>query len=264
MRYLVLYARLGRIILHLLLGVSIVLLLYPFLSLERRHAIVRWWSHRVLSLCGTALVVKGGLPTGPRIFVMNHISWLDIYALNALKPSHFVAKSEIRGWPLIGLLCDRAGTIFIERGKRHAVHQVIHQLAERMKQGHTSAVFAEGTTTRGDQLLPFHANLLQAAVQAHVPVTPVALRYWHHEQRSEVPAYVDGMSLVESMSKVVMTPGMVAELCLLPELHREEFKTRHALAKAAQNAISAHLGVSVAGATPVRSGSIGRENATLL
>jgi 1-acyl-sn-glycerol-3-phosphate acyltransferase len=246
--------------LHLLLGVNIVLLVYPFLRLAQRTAIVRWWSHRVLSLCGISLVVKGSLPAGPRIFVMNHMSWLDIYALNTLKPSHFVAKSEIRGWPLIGLLCDRAGTIFIERGKRHAVHQVIHQLTERMKQGHTSAVFPEGTTTRGDQLLTFHANLLQAAIEAHVPVTPLALRYWHHEQRSEVPAYVDGMSLLESMSKVVMTPGIVAELSLLPELHPEQFNTRHALARAAQDAISAHLGLSVAGTTPLRPGSIECEN----
>jgi 1-acyl-sn-glycerol-3-phosphate acyltransferase len=249
-------------ILHLLLGVSIVLLLYPFLGLERRHTVVRWWSHRVLSLCGMTLVVKGDLPAGPRLFVMNHISWLDIYALNALKPSHFVAKSEIRGWPLIGLLCDRAGTIFIERGKRHAVHQVIHQLAERMQQGHTAAAFPEGTTTRGDQLLPFHANLLQAAIEARVPVTPVALRYWHHEQRSEVPAYVEGMTLVESMSKVVMTPGMVAELTLLPELHPEEFKTRHALAKAAQDIMSRYLGAPVAGASPTRPDNGTRENLT--
>jgi len=257
MRRLVSSVRLGRMILHLLLGVGIVLSVYGFLGLSRRTAIARWWSRRVLSLCGMTLVVKGNLPAGPRIFVMNHISWLDIYVLNSLKPSHFVAKSEIRGWPLIGLLCDRAGTIFIERGKRHAVHQVIHQLAERMQQGHTAAVFPEGTTTRGDQLLPFHANLLQAAIEAHVPVTPVALRYWHHEQHSEVPAYVEGMTLVESMSKVVMTPGMVAELSLLPELHPEEFKTRHALAKAAQDAISHHLGVSVAGTTLLRPGSSG-------
>jgi hypothetical protein len=89
------------------------------------------------------------------------------------------------------------------------------------------------------------------------------LRYWHHEQRSEVPAYVEGMTLVESMSKVVMTPGMVAELTLLPELHPEQFNTRHALARAAQDAISAHLGVSVAGTTPLRPATLGRENTTL-
>jgi 1-acyl-sn-glycerol-3-phosphate acyltransferase len=246
MRFIVLYARFARMMLHLLYGVTMVLLLYPFLSSQRRAAIARYWSHRVLSLCGMTLVVKGSMPLGARMFVMNHISWLDIYALNALKPSHFVAKSEIRDWPLIGLLCDRVGTIFIERGKRHAVHQVIRELTERMKQGQTSAVFAEGTTTRGDQLLPFHANLIQAAIEAQVPVTPVALRYWHDEQRTEVPAYVDGMSLVE----------------FLPELHPEHFKSRHALAKAAQDSISVHLGLGIVDSIAARHYHTTRENLT--
>ncbi len=247
--------RLARMIMHLLFGVAIVLTVYPSMGQMRRYRVARWWSHRVLTLCRMDLQIRGALPDKPAMFVMNHISWLDIYALNALQPSHFVAKSEIKSWPLIGVLCDRAGTIFIERGKRHAVHDVIRQLAQRMQQGHTAAVFAEGTTTRGDQLLPFHANLLQAAIEANVPLIPVALRYLHHGQRTEVPAYVDGMSLAESMGKVVMTPGMSAELTLLPALHPAEFKTRHALAKAAQDAISRELGVAVVGTTPVRLGA---------
>ena len=237
------YARLARMILHLLLGVAIVLLVYPFLNPARRQWVARWWSRRVLSLCQMRWVVHGELPAGPRMFVMNHISWLDIYTLNSLRPSQFVAKAEIRTWPLIGLLCQRAGTIFIERGKRHAVHDVIHILAQRLRDGQSAAVFPEGTTTCGNELLPFHANLIQAALQAGVPVTPVALRYAYQGQRSEVPAYVGEMSLVQSMRRVLMHPGLVAELTLLPDLHPEDFKTRHALAQASQAAIAQALDI---------------------
>lgn len=235
------YARLGGMVLHLLLGVAIVLCLYPWSSEQRQEKLARWWSACIFRWCRMQLHIRGEIPKGPRLFVMNHISWLDIYALNALKPSHFVAKSEIRGWPLVGLLADRAGTLFIERGRRHAVHAVIHQLALRMKAGHTAAVFPEGTTTRGRDLLPFHANLMQAAIEAGVPVTPVAIRYTHHGVRTEIPAYVDGMSLAASMGQVLATPGMSAELTLLPELHPQDFATRHALAKAAQDAIGQQL-----------------------
>lgn len=246
-QHLIFYGRLARVMLHLLLALAIILLIYPFLKAAQRQSVARWWAQRVFHLCQMTWVVRGALPAGARMFVMNHISWLDIYALNALRPSQFVAKAEIRSWPLIGLLSQRTGTIFIERGKRHAVHDVVRTLAQRLRDGHSAAVFPEGTTTCGDQLLPFHANLIEAALQAQVPITPIALRYTYQNERSEVPAYVDELSLMQSIKRVLMHPGLMVELTLLPDLFPEEFKTRHALAQASYAAISQALRLPVPG-----------------
>ena len=112
------------------------------------------------------------LPPG-RLVVANHLSWLDIFAIDALCPASFVAKSEIARWPLVGTLVARAGTLFIERGRRHAVHRLIEHIERSLQAGGRVAVFPEGTTGAGHALLPFHANLIQAAVDAQAPVVPV-------------------------------------------------------------------------------------------
>ncbi|NDH31227.1 MAG: 1-acyl-sn-glycerol-3-phosphate acyltransferase, partial [Betaproteobacteria bacterium] len=121
--------------------------------------------------CGLAFEIQAAPdgviePQPGELVVMNHISFIDILALDALRPVHFIAKSEIRKWPVIGILCDRTGTIFIERGKRHAVHDVLKTMANELRQGEVVSFFPEGTTSDGRQLLPFHANLFEAAVRS--------------------------------------------------------------------------------------------------
>jgi 1-acyl-sn-glycerol-3-phosphate acyltransferase len=114
---------------------------------------------------------------GPVLLVANHISWLDIVVLHAARHCRFVSKAMCKRWPLIGTLATGAGTLYIERESRRDAMRVVHHMADALQAGDILAVFPEGTTSDGISLLPFHANLIQAAVSAGAPVQPVALRF---------------------------------------------------------------------------------------
>src|SRR5690606_26195244 len=109
----------------------------------------------------------------------------------------FVSKDDVRKWPLIGWLCARTDTVFLERGSRVAAQRARENLVEALHRGKRVALFPEGTTTRGDTVLPFHSALLQAAIDAGTPVTPVVLRYRSGDGSPSIaPAYVDDISLI--------------------------------------------------------------------
>src|SRR6185295_28294 len=138
---------------------------------------VGWWNARLLRLLGIALHSSGTPRQGATLIVSNHVSWLDILVINAVHPVRFVSKAEVRHWPLLGWLVACAGTLFIERERRRDALRVVHQVAAALRAGEIVALFPEGTTSDGNGVLPFHANLLQAALSAHAPMQPIALRY---------------------------------------------------------------------------------------
>lgn len=233
---------------HLLLGVIIVSFGYRFLNPARQRAILLRWFKIVLHICHVQIVVRGEPPAVDQglMMVANHISWLDIPTLNSVFPLHFVAKSEIRKWPIVGYLCARTGTIFIRRAQRHTVHQVMQFIKELLVQGHQIGVFPEGTTSAGDILLPFHANLLQAAVNSGVPILPIALRYLdahgpNQGQRSLVPAFIGDMTIITSLRQVLSSTGLVAEVSYLEPIYPQPGQSRHELARKAHAAIALHL-----------------------
>ena len=148
--------------------------------------------------------------------VANHLSWLDILVMNAVAPSRFVSKAEVRQWPLIGTLTVGAGTLLIEREKRRDAMRVVHHMAESLQAGDAVAVFPEGTTSNGEALLPFHANLLQAAVVTDAPVQPWALRYRHARtgQPHHAPLFVGDTTLAASLLSTLLASDLVAEVRL--------------------------------------------------
>jgi 1-acyl-sn-glycerol-3-phosphate acyltransferase len=109
--------------------------------------------------------------------VCNHISWLDILVIHATRHCRFVSKSELREWPLIGTLATGAGTLYIERENRKDALRMVKEMALALKDGGVLAVFPEGTTGDGIDLLPFHANLIQSAIHADAPIQPLALQF---------------------------------------------------------------------------------------
>ena len=124
------------------------------------------------------MVTEGQFRSRATLVTANHVSWLDIAAVHAVCPqARFVSKADVRHWPLLGWLIGAVGTLFIERERKRDAMRVVHQMAESLIAGDVVAVFPEGTTGDGRALLPFHANLLQAAIAAEAPVQPVALRY---------------------------------------------------------------------------------------
>ncbi|MDI9332074.1 MAG: lysophospholipid acyltransferase family protein [Alphaproteobacteria bacterium] len=172
---------------------------------------VQHWAQDMLCALGVRLQVHGQPAPGPVLWVANHIAWLDILILHAQRQAHFVAKSEVHRWPLIGPMAAAAGTLFIERASRRDALRVVHQMAEALQQGGTVAVFPEGTTSLGDTVLPFHANLLQAAVASETPVQPALIRYLDDRSRPAAHVrYVGDDTLVASVWQVLRAPVTVA------------------------------------------------------
>jgi 1-acyl-sn-glycerol-3-phosphate acyltransferase len=233
-----------RVILHLLQGMATCAFVFPLAGPAMRERRIRNWSHRLLAICGVRLVVKGALSDSPALIVCNHVSWLDIFAVNACRPCRFVAKSDIRDWPLIGWLCDRAGTIFIARGRQRDVRRIFQGLVTSIHAGERVAFFPEGTVSLQGTVLTFHANLFEAAIDAKVPVRPYALRYLDRGGRPH-PAveYVGDTTFVQSMLTILRHRDITAELLILPAIpttgaHRRE------LAAAAHDAIAGALGIA--------------------
>ena len=223
---------------HALYGAAICALVFPFLAPARRMQIVGRWSAQLLTVLGIRLQSNGVGRTGPVLFVANHVSWLDILAINAVHPARFVSKADVRHWPVMGWMVACGGTLFIERERKRDALRVVHQVAQALKAGETVAVFPEGTTSDGHVLLPFHANLLQAAIATEVPVQPVALRYSDKRNAiSPAAAYVGDTSLAQSAWWIVCAEGLqVSVQMLLPE------GTRHLERRALAERLQAQIG----------------------
>jgi 1-acyl-sn-glycerol-3-phosphate acyltransferase len=207
--------RIARALAHALAGWCTIVFAFPRLSEAQRSARVQAWAVGMLHVLGIELVVSGTPPVaGPVLLVANHISWLDILVMHAARHCRFISKSEVHHWPLIGRLATGAGTLYIEREKRRDAMRVVHHMAESLRAGEVLAVFPEGTTTDGTKLLPFHGNLIQAAISAGAPVLPMALRYEDTATGaiSFAPAYVGDDTLVGSLWRLLSAPPVRARV----------------------------------------------------
>jgi 1-acyl-sn-glycerol-3-phosphate acyltransferase len=235
--------RLLRCVLHIGYGLAIVLLRFGALDAAARQVHVGRWSARMLAVMGIAVRVDGVLAPGGVLLVANHVSWLDITALHAVVPqARFVSKADIQSWPLLSRLADAAGTLYLQRERKRDALRVVHLLAQALADGQTVAVFPEGTTSDGRALLPFHANLLQAAIATQAPVQPIALRFSDAQGPiSGAVEFVGATTLVESLWRVACGEAVVAHIALLPA-HASAGADRRALAQALRNDIAARLG----------------------
>lgn len=198
---------------HVLVGMWTIYVRFPQLSAEQREMRVQAWSLQFLALWGIHLKVLGQpVSIGPALIVANHISWLDISVIHAARHCRFVSKSDIREWPLVGMLATGAGTLYIERTSRRDALRMVKDMADAMKDGDVVAVFPEGTTSDGRDLLPFHANLIQSAIQAQSPVQPLSLQFLD-TQTGEItlaPCYIGDDTLIGSMWRTLKAPGITA------------------------------------------------------
>jgi 1-acyl-sn-glycerol-3-phosphate acyltransferase len=204
--------------LHGVHGLLVVLLVIPRVDEAGRQARVQWWSARLLRLLGVEVQLSGHFKPGAKLLVANHVSWLDIMAIHCACPqARFVSKADVQGWPLLGRLVDAGGTLYIQREKRRDAMRVVHQMAEALQGGETVAVFPEGTTGDGHALLPFHANLLQAAIATEVPVQPVALHYADAQDAvSRAVQFVGDTTLLQSVWKVANGQQLRVSVQVLP------------------------------------------------
>jgi len=238
--------RFARLCLHVADALLVAAFIYPFLDRPARRRRLKRWSAQLLRILAIRLHVTGVPPVdAPTLMVANHVSWLDIFAINAVQPTRFIAKAEIRRWPLLGWLCERGDTLFIDRARRHHTRDINKTMAAAMRGGDAFAVFPEGTTTHGDVLLPFHASLLQPALACEAKVSPVAIRYSRADGSLCVEAdYVGDKTLVESLLQLLTQPQVHLHLhFLMPVecagLHRRE------VADEAARRIATWLGLAV-------------------
>lgn len=233
MRSLLALIKLTRCSLHLLHGMWTILTRFSKATHEQRSQHVANWSKRFLELLGVAVKVNGTpLQKGPLMVVINHVSWLDILVMLAAQPVCFVSKSEVRRWPIIGWLATNVGTLYIERTKSRDALRVVHQIAENLKAGHLIAIFPEGTTSNGRSLLPFHGNLLQAAVASNSPVQPVALRFLEVDGTlSMSPTYINDDTLLSSVWRMLRADPVTAQLDFLLSLPTDGLERRALAAK---------------------------------
>lgn len=232
--------RLAGVALHLAYGLCVATALYPLLSLSSRRQLQQRWSQRLLAILGVRLEVSGAAAING-LLVANHISWLDVFVISAIAPATFVCKSEVRNWPLIGLLCARTDTVFLERGSRSAAQRVNRTLAGKLRNGEQVAVFPEGTTSAGASLLAFRAALLQSAIDAQIHVQPLALRYRDAlGLNAAAAAYCGETTFWQSLCAISSAPRITASVEILEKLATAD-RTRRELCEQAHALIGSCL-----------------------
>ena len=217
---------------HVLVGMWTIYVRFPQFSPEQREMRVQAWALQFLALWDIHLKVLGRpVQNGPALMVANHISWLDISVIHAARHCRFVSKSDIRDWPLLGTLATGAGTLYIERTSRKDALRMVKDMAEAMKNGDVVAVFPEGTTSDGRDLLPFHANLIQSAILADAPVQPMSLKFIDARsgEPSFAPCYIGDDTLLGSIWRTLKAPKIIA-VVHFGELQQAQGRDRRAWA----------------------------------
>lgn len=209
------------ILILILQGVGTLCFIFPFITSERKSRKIKDWSQDLLKILNVQIEVKGmrDLPSTPFLMVSNHISWFDIHLLNAHQPISFVAKSEVAGWPVFGWMAKQLGTLFIRRDDLKHAKNVVKEVAIALGE-RSICIFPEGTSTTGDKVLLFKPLLFEAAIQAKVPIYPVAIAYFCKKTglRSQAAAFIGDMGLLESVGNILKSRGLNVTLTFLPPI----------------------------------------------
>ena len=233
-------------LLHALQGALILRLVFPRATAQRRRELVGWWSAALVRIAGAHVRVEGTPPApGERgaMIAANHVSWLDIFAISAVTSTRFIAKSEIRDWPLAGWIAERAGTLFIRRDRRRDTARMAEVVHAALAQGDCVGLFPEGSTTEGDTLLRFHTSLFEPAVANRAHVHPCAVRYEYPDGTlCRAAAYVDELSFMQSMGLVLRQLGLVVRVQFAPTVETAG-RSRREVAAEAEAAVASLLGL---------------------
>jgi 1-acyl-sn-glycerol-3-phosphate acyltransferase len=195
----------------------------------------------VLPKLRISITLSGKLPERTVMLVANHISWVDAWVINSAHPVRFVAKSEVRHYPIVGWLTKQCGVVFIERARRRDTARVADEAAKALQHGDCLCVFPEGTTTEGTYILPFRSSLLQAAVETGVDIIPIALRYLSPDGSPNTDvAFIGEMNLWESLTLILSQSQIQAQVSFLQPIATPG-QDRQLLAKAAQAQIIERL-----------------------
>ncbi|WP_232428811.1 lysophospholipid acyltransferase family protein [Aromatoleum toluclasticum] len=220
-----------------------VLTVYPLTGQSTHLSLCRRWSQRLLAILGVELQTKGTAVEPGCMLVANHISWLDIFVINAIAPSAFVSKAEVRAWPLIGWFAAKNETVFLRRGSRGHAKIINAEIGALLDAGRNVALFPEGTTTDGSHVLHFHAALLQPAIESGHAIQPIAISYHHPDgSPSRAAAYDGDLTLGQCIANIIATQGLIASLHVGRPLDSRGIHRRD-LAHTAREAIMGATGI---------------------
>lgn len=169
------------------------------------------------------------------LFVANHISWLDIFAIGSRVPAHFLSKHEIKSIPLLGWLATRAGTLYIHRGNKESASEAMIEITTALEKKHNSLVFAEGGTTDG-HTKKFHGRMLQSAIDAHATIQPIAIFYpkinpvTGKTETNPATLFIGETTAGESMNLILREASITVEVHFLQPIEAKD-KTRNELAQ---------------------------------
>ncbi|MGN2411572.1 lysophospholipid acyltransferase family protein [Pseudomonas syringae] len=239
------YARVVRVLMVVALGLMIagafaILERIKFgSSMERRQRWSRWFMARLSNALPFRVTVTGQLPTQPMLWVSNHVSWTDIALLGMLAPLSFLSKAEVRTWPVAGWLALKAGTLFIRRGSGDS-RLIQKQMCNHLQQGNALLIFPEGTTTDGKSLRTFHGRLLSSAIEAGVPIQPVAIGYSRDGKPDPIAPFIGDDDLLSHLRRLFANEQSDVHIHLLTPIPTAD-QERAALAFKAQQAVQTAL-----------------------
>ncbi len=231
--------RLLFLIVLIVIGLSILAFVFPFLRQNQRHDTVLIWTRALLTILGIRVRSTGFPPDGPALLVANHVSWADPFLLMARHPMCFVAKAEIRDWPVLGWLTAQAGTVFIRRDRLRDLLNVSQAFMAQLEAGAAVGMFPESTTSDGKSLLPFKTALFQVAINARADCYPIAIRYDH-----PAAVWIEDMGLLSAVWSVMALKRVTAHIHYCPAI-RFHGHDRHTLAQVSATAIANALCLSV-------------------
>jgi 1-acyl-sn-glycerol-3-phosphate acyltransferase len=201
---------------------------------NKRDTLKTHWLKRFSAIMNLSVIQEGELPERGALLVSNHISWLDIIVIGQYFPAYFVAKSDILTWPIIGYLSKQGGTIFIRRGDKKHIKATTEKMVWVLKQNSNIIAFPEGTTTRGDEVLDFHASLFQPALLTRSAIQPVALQYQGVAEQ-QAP-FIGDDDFIPHLIKMLTLDKIEVRLCFIPVINSSG-KNRHSVSLETRNMI---------------------------
>jgi len=231
---------------HAACAALILRFVYPRATPERRRALMHWWSGRLLGILNITPHVEG-IPPGSSetqaMIVANHVSWIDIFLISSVRPTRFVAKSEIRAWPLAGWIAERAGTLFIRRDQLRDMARIDARVREVLQEGDCVGLFPEGITTEGDELRKFHSSLFEPAVANGAHVHPAAIRYEHPDGTlCRQMSFIGDRTFMDSVELILRQKAVRARIMFAPPVETAG-AARRDVAKRVEGEVARLLGL---------------------